>query len=117
MQTVLYKMEHAFVLVLSMYLFSLYGHSWLWFVTYLLLPDILCMVQMRVGRKQRQRCPVHSFVHSYIVVILLGLFVFMFFDKVIWALIGWIVHIALDRMVGGWEYPFRLFWKKELGKE
>lgn len=87
MQRILYKMEHSFVLLISIYIYSLYGISWLWFLLYLAVPDVVCLLPVMLLKNERAYKEIqrhlYEFSHSYAIVILLGLTIYLLTDFIV----------------------------------
>ncbi|MGY4690871.1 DUF4260 domain-containing protein [Salibacterium sp. K-3] len=100
----LLHVEGAAVLGLSLYLYSLHGHSWVLFVLLLLSPD-LAMFGYVAGNKAG--AVIYNIFHTYslpIVMIAAG----MLLSQPLLPALGliWTAHIAIDRAVGyGLKYP------------
>ncbi len=75
----------------------LWGGNWWLFALFAILPDIALLAYIGYDGATRWPSLVYNALHTYAIPILL-LIVFWSFQPVF--LLGWVAHIALDRLVG-----------------
>lgn len=102
MERILYRLENAFIMVVAFYVFLIYGTTWTGFLFFLTLPKLLHLLPASWLRNRPYEI-VHrvsvSLLHSYSIAVVVALFTFLFMDLVFWSLLGWIIHIAVDRVI------------------
>jgi hypothetical protein len=102
MERTLYRLENMFILITALYIFLIYGTTWTGFLLFLMAPKIMYLFPdswLRYKGYVRFHQIMISLLHSYSVVILVVLFAFLFMNTVLWSILGWVVHIAVDRVV------------------
>lgn len=102
MERVLYRLENAFIMVVALYIFLIYGTTWTGFFLFLALPKmpfILPTSWIKEGRSAKVHHAMVSLLHSYSLVAIVGLFSFLFLNLALWSIAGWVIHIAIDRVV------------------
>ncbi|RXT13508.1 DUF4260 family protein [Ammoniphilus sp. CFH 90114] len=102
MERILYRIENAFIMVVAFYVFLIYGTTWTGFLIFLALPKLLHLLPS-AWLKNKVYELVHrtlvSLLHSYSIAVIVALFTFLFLDLVLWSILGWIIHIAIDRVI------------------
>jgi hypothetical protein len=102
MERTLYRLENMFIMVTALYVFLIYGTTWTGFLLFLMIPKIMYLFPDSWQNNQkyvRFHQIIVSLLHSYTAVILVALFSFLFMNTVLWSILGWVVHIAVDRVV------------------
>lgn len=102
MERVLYRLENAFIMVVAFYVFLIYGTTWTGFLFFLAIPKLLHLLPaswLRNKACEWVHRVVVSLLHSYSIALVVALFTFLFMDLVLWSLLGWIIHIAIDRVI------------------
>jgi hypothetical protein len=102
MERLLYRLENAFISVLAFYLFLIYGTTWTGFLLFLTLPKWSELLPANWKSNQIYDIfhrVVYSLLHSYSIVVIVALVSFLFMDLVLWSILGWVIHIAIDRVV------------------
>lgn len=102
MERILYRIENAFIMVVAFYVFLIYGTTWTGFLIFLGLPKLLLLLPSGwLSNKSYERVhrAVVSLMHSYSMAGAVALFTFLFMDLVLWSILGWVIHIAIDRVI------------------
>lgn len=100
----LLRFENVAVLILSLYVYGMYGFSWLTFFILLFVPDLSMIGYVW---KEKVGAWIYNIFHTYILSFAM-LFVGYWLHSNVVFLIGiiWTAHIAVDRVLGyGLKYP------------
>lgn len=102
MERILYRLENAFITVVALYVFLIYGTTWTGFLLFLTLPKLLHLIPRSWYKGSLLFKMYHAFyslLHSYSAVVIVSLVTFLFMDLVLWSILGWVIHIAIDRVI------------------
>lgn len=102
MERVLYRMENAFVVIVALYVFLIYGTSWTGFLLFLTLPKCIHLIPENWYRGTAYEKIHHildSVLHSYSTVAMVSFFTFLFMNLLLWSILGWVIHIAINRVI------------------
>jgi hypothetical protein len=99
MERLLYRLENVLVMVIAFYLFLLYGTTWTGFILFLTLPKWIILLPKKPKALVYVYHTSFLLIHSYSLVVIVGLFAFLFIDIVPWSILGWVIHIAAYRVV------------------
>jgi hypothetical protein len=91
------RLDALSVLVGAVTLHIFWGENWWLFALFAILPDIALLAYIGYNGQTRWPSLIYNTLHTYAFPILL-LLVFWPFQPVF--LLGWVAHIALDRLVG-----------------
>jgi hypothetical protein len=91
------RLDALSILIGAVMLNILWGSNWWLFALFAILPDVALLAYIGYNGTSRWPSLVYNTLHTYALPILL-LIVFWPFQPVY--VLGWVAHIALDRMVG-----------------
>lgn len=102
MERILYRLENAFILVIALYVFLIYGTTWTGFLFFLILPKYIHLIPANWYKGTSYEKIHHIFysiLHSYSTVVIVSLFTFLFMNLLLWSILGWVIHIAIERVI------------------
>lgn len=104
MNKILLHVEGFAVFALSLYMYWSNEFSWVWFLLFILAPD-LSMIGYFFNEKAGAK--IYNLFHTYTLSLFLGFLGWQLSNPTIFAVgIIWTAHIGMDRMVGyGLKYP------------
>lgn len=102
MERILYRMENAFVVIVGLYVFLIYGTTWTGFLLFLALPKYIYLIPEHWYKGTAYE-KIHQFLdsilHSYSTVMIVSAITFLFMNVLLWSILGWVIHIAIDRVI------------------
>lgn len=95
------RLENGLILVIAAYLFLIYGTSWAGFFIFIMLPALSHLPARLWKKAENSRlCHLlHRLVHSYFSVVMIWMFLYFIPGILLWSLLGWIIHIAIERVI------------------
>jgi hypothetical protein len=102
MERLLYRLENAFIVIVSLYVFLVYSTTWIEFLFFLTLPKLLYLIPSTWKQKKTVYAVQRNLLtvlHSYSTVVMVAVFCFLFLNIVLWSILGWVIHIAIDRVI------------------
>lgn len=95
--TVALKLDALAILLASIALHIYFGGNWWWFALFLALPDLAIIPYGFFAKSSPWPRWIYNTAHTYALPVLLSL---IFWPSGPYFLFGWVVHIALDRLLG-----------------
>ncbi|MBP1932918.1 DUF4260 family protein [Ammoniphilus resinae] len=102
MERVLYRLENAFIGIVALYVFLIYGTTWTTFLCFLVLPKVISLLPISsFGNEKGSKAfyVLQSMLHSYSTVAIVAMISFLFLNILFWSIAGWVIHIAIDRVI------------------
>ncbi|HJV46311.1 MAG TPA: DUF4260 family protein, partial [Bacillota bacterium] len=101
-ERMLYRIENGLILIISFYVFLVYETTWTKFLFFLVFPKLIYLIPSHWCWNQSLimiRRNLIAILHSYSTVVIIAAVFFLFFNMVMWSILGWVIHIAMDRVI------------------